>query len=76
MKPLWKLYHMLRRLCETSEVANAVCFLLSQDASFIASTDLPVDGGYMSISAGGLRKHPKFARTDYRIAQNVDGGKV
>ena len=55
---------MLRRLCETSEVVNAVCFLLSQDASFIASTGLPVDGGYMSISAGGLREDPNFAGTD------------
>ena len=55
---------MLRRLCETSEVGNAVCFLLSQDASYITSTDLPVDGGYMSMSAEGLGEHPNFAGTD------------
>ena len=55
---------MLRRLCETNEVASAICFLLSQDASFITSTDLPVDGGYMSMSAEGLREHPNFAGTD------------
>ena len=64
MESLWKLYYMLRRLCKTSEVSNAICFLLSQDASFIASTDLPLDGDYMSISAGGLREHPNFAGTD------------
>ena len=55
---------MLRRLCETSEVGNAVCFLLSQDASYITSTDLPVDGGYMSVSAGGLKEDPNCAGTD------------
>ena len=64
MEPLWKLYHMLKKLCETSEVANAICFLLSQDASLIASADLPVDGGYMSMSAEGLGEHPNFAATD------------
>ena len=67
MKPLWKLYYVLRRRCETSEVVNTVCFLLSQDASFIASTDLPLDGGYMSISAERLREHPNFSGTDYLL---------
>ena len=58
---------MLRRLCETSEVVNTVCFLLSQDASYITSTDLPVDGGYMSMSADGLGEQPNFAGTDYPL---------
>ena len=64
MEPLWKLYYVLRRLCETSEVVNTVRFLLSQDASYITSTDLPVDGGYMSMTAVGLGEHPNFSGTD------------
>ena len=53
-EPIWGPYHMLRRYCEPSEVASAICFLLSQDASFITSIDLPVDGGYTSMSAEGF----------------------
>ena len=64
-EPTWGPFHMPRRLCEASEVASAICFLLSQDASFITSTDLPVDGGYMSMSAEGLGENSKFAGTDY-----------
>ena len=64
-EPMWGPYHMPRRLCETSEVASAICFLLSQDASYITSTDLPVDGGYMSMSAEGLGENSSFAGTDY-----------
>ena len=37
---------------------------MNHSYNFIASTDLPVDGDYMSISAGGLREHPNFAGTD------------
>ena len=64
-EPIWGPFHMPRRLCETSEVASAICFLLSQDASYITSTDLPVDGGYMSMSAEGLGENSNFAGTDY-----------
>ena len=45
--PIWGRYHMLQRCGETIEVARAVLFLLSDDASFITGTDLPVDGGYL-----------------------------
>lgn len=38
--------HVLGRLGEPSEVANAVCFLASSEASFITGTNLYVDGGY------------------------------
>jgi NAD(P)-dependent dehydrogenase (short-subunit alcohol dehydrogenase family) len=38
--------HMLNRLGEPREVANAALFLASEDASFITSTHLMVDGGY------------------------------
>jgi NAD(P)-dependent dehydrogenase (short-subunit alcohol dehydrogenase family) len=38
--------HMLNRLGEPREVANAALFLASDEASFITSTHLMVDGGY------------------------------
>jgi NAD(P)-dependent dehydrogenase (short-subunit alcohol dehydrogenase family) len=40
--------HMLNRLGEPVEVANAVLFLASDEASFITATHLLVDGGYTS----------------------------
>lgn len=64
-EPIWGPFHMPRRLCETSEVASAICFLLSDDASFITGTDLPVDGGYMSLGPEGLGEKSSFAGTDY-----------
>jgi len=54
--PIWGEYHMLRRCGEAVEVAAAVLFLLSPDASFITATDLPVDGGYMGMGPEGLGK--------------------
>ncbi|MBL4701634.1 MAG: SDR family oxidoreductase [Phycisphaeraceae bacterium] len=47
--PIWGSYHMFRRLGEPIECARAILFLLSDDASFITGTDLPVDGGYQSM---------------------------
>ena len=41
-EPISGQYHMLDRFCESSEVASAICFLLSDDASYIT-------GGYCSI---------------------------
>ena len=38
--------HMLNRLGEPIEVANAALFLASDEASFITGTHLMVDGGY------------------------------
>jgi NAD(P)-dependent dehydrogenase (short-subunit alcohol dehydrogenase family) len=40
--------HMLNRLGEPREVANAALFLASDEASFITSAHLMVDGGYTS----------------------------
>lgn len=39
--------HAMRRLGEPKEISNAVLFMLSEDASFITGTALPVDGGYL-----------------------------
>ena len=54
--PIWGEYHMLERCGEPREVARPVLFLLSDDASFITGTDLPVDGGYQSMGPEGLGK--------------------
>jgi len=62
--PIWGSYHMLRRCGEPVEVARAVLFLLSDDASFITGTDLPVDGGYQSMGPEGLGETAVVAGTD------------
>lgn len=40
--------HPMARIGEPVEVANAILFLASDDASFITGTILPVDGGYLA----------------------------
>ena len=40
-----KTTHALRRVGEASEVAKAIAFLASDDASFTTGAHLPVDGG-------------------------------
>ena len=46
-----------------SEVAAAVTFLASLDASFVNATDLKVDGGYGAMSAEGFGEASSFAGT-------------
>lgn len=60
-EPVWGAYHMLRRLGHPIECARAALFLLSDDASFITGTDLPVDGGYQSMGPEGLGETTKIA---------------
>ena len=64
-EPIWGPHHMLRRMAEMSEVASAICFFLSDDASFVTGSDLTVDGGYSSMSPEGLGENSKFAGTEY-----------
>ena len=40
--------HPMGRLGEPEEVANAILFLASEEASFITGAVLPVDGGYLA----------------------------
>ena len=40
---------LLKRLGEPEELAAAICFLLSDEASFITGTQLVVDGGETAI---------------------------
>ena len=41
-----KSMHLIKRLGEPREVANAILFLASDEASFVTATPLMVDGGY------------------------------
>ncbi|MGB2711951.1 MAG: SDR family oxidoreductase [Conexibacter sp.] len=60
-EPVWGDFHMLRRLGEPREVARAILFLCSDDASFVTATELMVDGGYSGLSAEGLGERSEFA---------------
>ena len=53
-EPIWGKYHLLRRCGEPVECAGPMLFLLSDDASFITGTDLPIDGGYLAVGPEGL----------------------
>jgi NAD(P)-dependent dehydrogenase (short-subunit alcohol dehydrogenase family) len=43
-----KAAHPIGRLGQPSEVANAILFLASDEASFITGAILPVDGGFLA----------------------------
>jgi len=40
------LQHALGRLAEPAEIANAIVFLASDEASFMTGSEMVVDGGY------------------------------
>jgi NAD(P)-dependent dehydrogenase (short-subunit alcohol dehydrogenase family) len=59
--PIWGRFHMLRRLGEVEECAAPVAFLLSDEASFITSAEIMVDGGYRGMGSEGLGDASSFA---------------
>ena len=61
--PIWGQFHMLGRMGHPVEIAAPVLFLLSDDASFITGTDLPVDGGYNGLGPEGLGQNTTIAGT-------------
>ncbi len=42
-------FHLAGRIGDAEEVARAVLFLCSPDASFVMGAELPVDGGYLAL---------------------------
>ena len=46
--PAWGGAHMLKRIADPREIAFAILFLASDEASFITAADLMVDGGYIA----------------------------
>ena len=51
--------NLLGRMGEVKDVANAVCFLCSDEAAYITGVTLPVDGGAtMGMPASTFRKSP------------------
>jgi NAD(P)-dependent dehydrogenase (short-subunit alcohol dehydrogenase family) len=60
-EPVWGRFHLMRRLGEPEEVARAIAFLCSSDASFITGTELAVDGGYLAMGPEGLGESSTFA---------------
>ncbi|MFF1946442.1 SDR family oxidoreductase [Rhodococcus qingshengii] len=63
-KRVWSRYHLLDRLGEASEVAEAIAFLCSDRASFITGVDLPVDGGYLTMGPEGPGSGSVFAGSE------------
>lgn len=50
MRDAFVAMHLLGRPGRSDEVAAAICFLLSQEASFITGVNLPVDGGFSAAA--------------------------
>jgi dihydroanticapsin dehydrogenase len=47
--PGWGGACMLKRIADTSEIARAILFLASDDASYVTASHLMVDGGYTAV---------------------------
>ena len=52
-------FQVMGRLAEPQEIADAVAYLLSAEASFITGTDLAVDGGYTALGPEALGQPQK-----------------
>jgi NAD(P)-dependent dehydrogenase (short-subunit alcohol dehydrogenase family) len=58
-------FHSIRRMAEPEEIADAICYLCSQGASFITGADIAVDGGYSALGPEALgQPYEKFPTVD------------
>jgi NAD(P)-dependent dehydrogenase (short-subunit alcohol dehydrogenase family) len=55
--------NITQRLADPDETASAICFLLSEDASFITAACVPVDGGYLALRGEGFGDPATIAAT-------------
>lgn len=61
-EPIFAPHHMLNRVGEPAEVADAILYLCSNRASFVTGTDLRVDGGYTAMGHDGPGTGIKYTR--------------
>jgi NAD(P)-dependent dehydrogenase (short-subunit alcohol dehydrogenase family) len=47
--PAWGGAHILKRVADPREIAHAILFLASDEASFVTAANLMVDGGYTAL---------------------------
>lgn len=66
-EPVWGRYHLLRRLGEPAEVADAVLYLSGPRSTFVTGSELMVDGGYSAMGPEGLGDTAKFAGSDAHL---------
>jgi NAD(P)-dependent dehydrogenase (short-subunit alcohol dehydrogenase family) len=60
----WEEYHILQKLQEPCQIAAAIAYLLSDDASVITGHDLFADSGYLAMGPEGLGKTANFAGSE------------
>jgi NAD(P)-dependent dehydrogenase (short-subunit alcohol dehydrogenase family) len=67
-------FQSLGRMAEPDEIAKAIVFLLSNDASFITGVDIAVDGGYSALGPEALgqpqKKYPTNTTADPKNARS------
>jgi NAD(P)-dependent dehydrogenase (short-subunit alcohol dehydrogenase family) len=62
-EPVWGRFHILGRLGEAYEVADAILFLSGPRSTFITGAEILVDGGYSAMGPEGHGEASTFAGT-------------
>ena len=54
-------FHAIRRMAEPEEIADAICYVCSDGATFVTGSDFAVDGGYSAMGPEALgQPYEKF----------------